>query len=278
MSSHKQEIVEGVVVTKQQTSFVYVEEGRFVPVFGPATYEEPGITDITTHIDQRRRRSLAAIVPRFKMKREEYEDVLALAEVRCWEIVDGDVSARRNFYEDAKMIPRRWGVCTKCYDVVDFNPGCAICEEGGDVRIPRICHDEFHNTKVRENYLIQRNTVVDPHVLDYLSQGSRPLHTHLSVNPGFYDRNRLMNKSQAREFTRRLICLLLFHVEPTLVLDGQRERVFQYMEETHVDQWQTIRDYEKKRCKWDVEHRWDKDRHFYPEFSELSDGREEDED
>ena len=122
------------------------------------------------------------------------------------------------------------------------------------MRIPRICHDEFHNTKVRENKLISRNTVVDPHVLSHLSQGSHPLHTHLRVNLGFYDRNRLMNESQAREFTRRLMCLLLFHVKPTLAPDGQRERAFQHMEETQVDQWQTIGDHEEKQCKWDDEH------------------------
>ena len=279
MANQGQETVEGVAVTQQPTQHVFVEEeGHLVQTFRPATFQEPGITDITTHIDQRHRQSLAAVVPGFKMKKEECEDVLALAEVRCWEIVDLDVSARRHFYHDAKMIPRRWGVCTKCYDVVDFDPGCATCEEGGDVRIPRICNDEFHNTKVRENNLISRNTIVDPNVPSHLSQGCRPLHTHLWVNPGFYNRSRLMNKSQACEFTRRLMCSLLFHVEPLLVMDGQRERAFEHMKETHVDQWQTIRDCEEKHCEWDDEHRWDKDRCFYPEFSEMSEGSEDEED
>ena len=279
MANQCQETMEGVAVTQQPTQCGHVAAKlSLVTMLRPATHQEPGITDITAHIDQRRQQSLAAIVPGFVTKKEECEDMLALAEVCCWEIVDLDVTARRHFYEDAKMIPRRWGVCTKCHDVEYFDPGCATCEEGGDVRIPRICHDEFHNTKVWENNLISRNTIVDPHVLSHLSQGCRPSHTHLWVNPGFYDRSRLMNKSQACEFTQRLMCALLFHVKPTLVMDGQRERAFKCMKETQVDQWQTIRDHEEKHCEWDDEHQWDEDRHFYPEFSEMSEGSEDEED
>ena len=56
MANQGQEIVEGVAVTQQPTQCVCVAaESRLVPTFRPATCQEPGITDITTHIDQRRR-------------------------------------------------------------------------------------------------------------------------------------------------------------------------------------------------------------------------------
>ena len=75
-----------------------------------------------------------------------------------------------------------------------------------------------------------------------------------------------MNREQAAEFTKRLITMLMFYMEPIFAPDGQIERVLEHMQQSHTDQWQIIRENEKWRCEFDTDYCHDEDRYFYPDF------------
>ena len=111
------------MLTKQAGVHGQTEDGAVALVHNLPMHEEPGIRDVNTHVQQKRRRLHVPAVPHFEMDREVHEDMLTIAEVQVKGDVDSNINSRRA-HSDTKKICKHFGMCIRCHEVTSLETTC----------------------------------------------------------------------------------------------------------------------------------------------------------
>ena len=213
-------VTEGVLVTHPEPLWGQVEgTDKVAEIVRPGTHVQPAIRNLDAHRRDGGNRTQHAIVPALDSDQAKYNDMRTMAKIEMCEMARDDISIRRVAHGDAKQICKEFGVCMMCY-VVQNMKNCS-CECKGTAKIPRICSDAFQCTVVQNNGYIRRHAVVDALTWKHVQAGERPMEQtagHLRQGgAGYYQQEQLMNRAEACEFIKRLICLFMCHADKPFV-------------------------------------------------------------